>query len=53
MSESVNLKKLLLVITINPIRSGLFQTANDPGGGGGALKASIKGTGDGIASARN
>ena len=21
--------------TINPIRSGLFQTANDPGGGGG------------------
>ena len=21
----------------NPIRSGLFQTANDPGGGGGAL----------------
>ena len=24
---------------LNPIRSGLFQTVNDPGGGGGALKA--------------
>ena len=26
-------------ILFKPIRSGLFQTANDPGGGGGALKA--------------
>ena len=25
-------------IILNPIRSGLFQTVNDPGGGGGALK---------------
>ena len=32
----------MFLIHINPIRSGLFQTANDPGGGlgwGGALKA--------------
>ena len=27
-----------LLLSINPIRSGVFQTANDPGGGG-ALKA--------------
>ena len=26
-------------LTLNPIRSGLFQTVNDPGGGGRALKA--------------
>ena len=27
---------LLMTILFNPIRSGLFQRANDPGGGGGA-----------------
>ena len=27
----------VFIYTVNPIRSGLFQTANDPGGG--ALKA--------------
>ena len=29
------------IINFNPIRSGMFQTANDPGGGGGALKANL------------
>ena len=28
-------------MTVNPIRSGLFQTANDPGGGG-ALKSPLR-----------
>ena len=27
------------MFSFNLIRSGVFQTANDPGGGGGALKA--------------
>ena len=34
-NTTVNVKKIK---SINPIRSGLFQTVNDPGGGG-ALKA--------------
>ena len=29
-------------VIFNPIRSGPLQTANDPGGGGGALKARYK-----------
>ena len=36
----MSLKKNVYICnnTLNPIRSGLFQTVNDPGGGG-ALKA--------------
>ena len=31
----------LLALCVNLIRSGLFRTANDPGGGGVALKAPL------------
>ena len=33
----IKLLKKHVLGSINPIRSGLFQTANDPGGGGGGV----------------